>query len=361
MSALSAEGLKKSYNGTAVFADVGIHVAPGELFFVLGPSGCGKTTLLRVLAGSLVPDAGTVRVGKEDVSTLPAHLRKVSLVSRNNALWPHLNVRGNVAFALEQRRMAAEKVTGAVHDTLAAFALDKLAERLPDTLSGGEQQRVALARALAPAPEVLLLDEPFGLLDAPARRRLWEAVRTHCREHGTAAVCATQHKDDALALAERVAVLAGGGFQQVAPPLEIYRRPRTRFTGEFLSNANVLRGTVLHAGAGEFIATTPIGEVRGALADATATPPPNALLDVLIRPESLHIDAMAPEENAFAGKIEGGSFEGTCGHLLFRTSAGAVLKIAELNPQTGGGSTAGNGATFAWVLPEDVTGILRKS
>jgi ABC-type Fe3+/spermidine/putrescine transport system ATPase subunit len=162
-----------------------------------------------------------------------------------------------------------------------------------------------------------------------------------------------------LAFADRVAVLALGKIQQEGDPVEIYRRPRTRVAGELLSRANVLTGRVRFAGAGEFVADTLLGEVRGALADASALPQPGAEMDILIRPESLHLDLMPPDENVFAGTVAGGDFWGATGNLVFQTNAGVQLRVLELGPRVGGSALAGGGTLYAWVAPEDVTGILR--
>jgi iron(III) transport system ATP-binding protein len=352
---LRATRLAKSLNGNPLFDGLSFEAEPGELFFVLGPEGCGKSVLLRVLAGVLPPDGGRVEIDGADIAPLPFHKRGVALVSQRGALWEHLSARENSAFALEQAGADGASARAAADGALEACGLGGAADKMPRELSGGERQRAALARALAGTPRVLLLDEPFSQMDARARGQFWTLVAEFCGRTGCAAVCVTQHAPDALAAARRVAVLAGGKFQQVAPPLEIYRRPGTRFVGEFLSDANVVRGSVLHAGAGEFVAATALGEIRGALAGGAGEPEAGAALDVLIRPESLRLDAFAPDENAFAGKITRGSFLGSRGNFVFRTDGGAELRVSEQNPRTA--AHAGGGRIYAWVAPEDVTGI----
>lgn len=352
-SAIAVEGLVKAMNGSAVLDGASFAVGAGEMLFVLGPGGAGKSSLLRVLAGLLKPDSGRVFIHGRDATALPAHQRGVAYVAQNNTLWPHLNVRECVAFALEQQRLGGDAVRGAVHSILGMLALDALGGRLPVDLSGGERQRVALARALVASPGVLLLDEPFAQLDPLKRRQHWELVRGLCEKDGLAAICVTQHVPEALAVAHRVLVLVAGRVLQQGTPLEVYRRPQVRFVGEFLAGANVIEGMALHAGAGEFLAKTPLGEMRGALA-AGASVPAGTALDLLVRPEAWHLDLMAPEENAFPGKIIGGDFCGSFRNVLFQAQSGTVLRIAELNPRT---ASAGSGALFAWVEPEEVVGI----
>ena len=360
MSVLRIENLSKAFDGVEVFSALGFAVEAGQLAFVVGPGGCGKSTLLRLVSGGLGPDSGAVFVDGEDVGAVPVHRRRVAMVGQNEGLWPHLDVRGNIAFALEQeRRESRDEVRSVVHALLGGHGLDAVGERKPAELSGGERQRVAFLRALAREPRVLLLDEPFALLSAGERRRHWQWVRQFCREHSAVAVGVTQHAGDALACADWMGVLAAGRFLQTGAPLEVYRRPCSRFVGEFLSAANVLRGRILHTGAGEFIAETALGEVRGTLADASAGLREGAALDVIVRPESLHVDMFAPDENAFAGKVAGVEYEGACGWLFFKTETGGVtLRIMEVNPRTNtGGGGAGSAPLFAWVAPEDVTGV----
>ncbi|MDR2430331.1 MAG: ABC transporter ATP-binding protein [Puniceicoccales bacterium] len=360
MSVLRIENLSKAFDGVGVFSALGFAVGAGQLAFVLGPGGCGKSTLLRIVAGALGADEGEVFVDGVAVGAVPAHRRRVAMVGQHDGLWPHLDVRGNIAFALEQERRASrDGVRRAVHALLGGHGLDALGERKPSELAGGERQRVAFLRALAREPRVLLLDEPFALLSAGERRRHWQWVRRFCKKHSAVAVGVTQHVGDALACADRVGVLAAGRFLQTGTPLEVYRRPCSRFVGEFLSAANVLRGKVVHTGAGEFIAETALGEVRGALADGAAGLSAGVALDVLVRPESLHLDVFAPDENAFAGEVTGVEYEGASGSVFFKTAVGGVtLRVMEGNPRTNTGGGAGGAPLFAWVAPEDVTGVV---
>jgi ABC-type Fe3+/spermidine/putrescine transport system ATPase subunit len=202
-----------------------------------------------------------------------------------------------------------------------------------------------------------VLDEPFDGLDDASRRAAWQRVRAIAGGRKLAVVVATSHVADALAFADRVGVLGAGVVQQLAAPVELYRRPRTRLCGEFLGNANVVTGEILFAGAGDFVAQTPLGEIRGALAEPSANPSAGAPVDILIRPEALRVDEFAPDENAFAGRVIASEFRGSTGELRFQTTAGTVLRILETNPR-GALAAGGVAGTYAWVAPEDVTGIL---
>ncbi|MDR1817109.1 MAG: ABC transporter ATP-binding protein [Puniceicoccales bacterium] len=369
---LALKSVTLKFNDAVVLDGVNLTVRGGEMLFVAGRSGAGKTTLLRVIAGALAPTAGGVLLEGRECA---APAGRVVFVTQENALWPHLNIRENVAFALRQRGLEPEEVRERVGDALAALGLDMLGGRKPSEMCASERRRAALARALAQNPSVLLLDEPFAFLDERARRAAWENVRKICAERKIAAVCVSQITADVLAFADRIALLDAGVLAPPVPPLTLYRRPFSRFAGEFFSDANCVAGKVLFAGAGEFIAKTPLGEVRGTLANAAKTPAVGAPLDILIRPESLHIDAFAPDENAFAGSVLGAGeappaaapaapavppsatgFGGATGLVLFKTRGGITLRVKELNPRVAGGGVSA-GQMFAWVAPEDVTGV----
>jgi ABC-type Fe3+/spermidine/putrescine transport system ATPase subunit len=356
--ALQAKSIVKTLNGFSVLDGVSLEVAAGELLLVLGASGCGKTTLLRVLSGALRPDSGQVLLDGVNAATLAPVRRGTALLPARDTLWPHLSARENVVFPLINTGSSAEEAGEAAQLALGSLSLESCADRRPEELSGGERQRVMLARTLATRPHVLLLDNPFSECDAATRLRLWKSVRRYCAENGAACVCAAFPGGVEQTLAGEMAVLSVGKIRQTGNPVKIYRRPASRAVGELLANANVLEGRVRFAGAGEFIAETPLGEVRGALADAALTPVPDTEITLLIRPESLHLDVLPPEENAFAGMVTGGDFLGAAGVLFFRAEGGVELRVMELNPRTGGGGLAGNGRLYAWVAPEDVTGIV---
>jgi len=245
---IQVRGVTKIYEATAVLHGVDLEVGSGELVALLGPSGCGKTTLLRIIAGLEAPDAGSVRVSGEDTAALAARERRVGFVFQHYALFRRMSVFDNVAFGLQVRprreRPAREAIHARVMELLRLVQLERYADRTPGQLSGGQQQRVALARALAVEPKVLLLDEPFGSLDARVRRelRLW-LRRLHDELHVTS-VFVTHDQEEALEVADRVVLMNAGRIEQVGTPQEVWEHPATPFVLDFLGSVNLFRGRV---------------------------------------------------------------------------------------------------------------------
>lgn len=238
-------GVGKSFGGRPVLHDITLGVAAGTITAVLGPSGCGKTTLLRILAGFEGPDAGVVRIGGHAVADgegldVPAHRRRVGLMPQEGALFPHLDVAGNIAFGLRRRRSAASGRV--VRRWLSVVGLDGLARARPAELSGGQQQRVALARALAAEPSVVLLDEPFAALDTALRTRVREDIAAILREAGTTALLVTHDQAEALSLADSVALLMDGTIAAHQPPAELYQQPATLAAARFVGSTVELSG-----------------------------------------------------------------------------------------------------------------------
>ena len=273
------EGVRKSFGATRAVAGVDLELGGGEIVAVLGPSGCGKTTLLRLIAGFEAPDAGTITVGGQTVAApgrwVPPEGRRTGMVFQDYALFPHLTVRANVAFGLARRDREQREALS--QRTLELVGLQHKADSYPHELSGGERQRVALARALAPEPAVVLLDEPFSSLDATLRAALRREVELILRDAGATALLVTHDQEEALALADRLAVMRMGELVQVGPPEEVYARPRGRWTAQFVGEVNVLLGMA----RGERVETE-FGTI--ALAE-----PATGKVHVALRPEQLEL------------------------------------------------------------------------
>jgi iron(III) transport system ATP-binding protein len=284
MSSLTVSELWKGYAGTPVLQGVSLEAPAGSLTAVLGLSGCGKTTLLRVIAGFERAERGAVTLGGralEDGRTyLPPEKRSIGYVPQEGALFPHLSVEQNVGFGLARR----ERRGAAVAELLEMVGIAQLAARLPHELSGGEQQRVALARALARRPQALLLDEPFSSLDASLRTRVREEVHALLREQGVTTVLVTHDQEEALSLADSVAILRDGAIIQHGAPAELYERPVDERLARFLGAVNVLDAEFEHGSA-----LTALGalELREQPLDGAAAGP------VMIRPEQLEVRALA--------------------------------------------------------------------
>lgn len=256
MSAVSLSSLGVTFpGGFTALTDVDLDIADGEFVALIGPSGSGKTTLLRTVAGFLAPTTGTVDIGGTRVAgpsgVLPPEARKLGMVFQQHAIWPHMTVGQNVAYPLHLAKVGRAETRERVADVLGLVGLDGMADRNPTTLSGGQRQRVALARALAPRPRVLLLDEALSALDEPLRDQLRVELKSLTRRMGLTVLHVTHDRDEALALAERIAVLDGGRIVQAGTPEELLRTPRTAFVATFLSDATLVPGTL---GADGFVA-----------------------------------------------------------------------------------------------------------
>ena len=230
--------IQKAFGSFKALDDVSLHIPEGELLALLGPSGSGKTTLLRVLGGVDLPDGGTILENGLDLTTLPARERNVGLVFQHFALFPHLDVRDNVAFALKVRKRPKDEIEQRVNELLELVQLKGMSHRRPSELSGGQRQRVALARALAARPRILLLDEPFSALDAKVRKELRRWLRALHNELGTTTVFVTHDQEEAFELADRVVVFNKGRIEQVGTPAEVYDAPAGRFVLDFLGGVS---------------------------------------------------------------------------------------------------------------------------
>jgi ABC-type Fe3+/spermidine/putrescine transport system ATPase subunit len=296
-AALSIDGLSKRFGRTAALDQVSLEVAAGAFVAVIGGSGCGKTTLLRCIAGFAAPDAGRVRLGAHDVSALPPHRRGLGFVFQSYALFPTMDVAGNIGFALRLRGAARPAIAARVRELVALVGLDGCEERFPHELSGGQQQRVALARALAPRPPVLLLDEPLSALDAQTRVALREELRAILARERCTALYVTHDQEEALTLADHVVVMGAGRVLQQGSPRDLYRAPASPIVASFLGRGSMLAGTVVAGGL-----ALPDGTVLPAAGDL----PHGAAAIAHVRPEDVTLGAGAPAAVAqlqFAGPV----------------------------------------------------------
>jgi ABC-type Fe3+/spermidine/putrescine transport system ATPase subunit len=238
---ITVNHLVKSFGpGSRVVDDVSFTIRPGEMFFLLGPSGCGKTTVLRMLAGFVEVDSGEILFDQKRMNAVPPQNRNTAMVFQNYAIWPHLTVYENVAYGPRARNLEAETIHRRVTDVLRVVRLEDLAHRKPAHLSGGQQQRVALARALAVEPDLILLDEPLSNLDARLRLELRTELQRIHRETRTTCLYVTHDQEEALSLADRVAVMNQGRIEQIGTPAEIYEHPANEFAARFMGEINVL-------------------------------------------------------------------------------------------------------------------------
>jgi iron(III) transport system ATP-binding protein len=329
MIAVTVKDLVVRLGERTVLDRVGLTIEPGELFLLLGPSGCGKTTLLRSVAGFVASASGRILFGEEDVTHVPPHLRNTGMVFQSFALFAHLSVADNVAFGLRERGMRKSEIRGLVESALESVRLAGHGDRPIDQLSGGEQQRVALARALVVKPRCLLLDEPLSNLDAKLRTSMREEIRRICKEHGLTTLYVTHDQKEALAIADRIAVMKDGKVLQIGAPLEIYRLPKTLDVASFIGETNVFSGTVAALSGGEARIETEFGPLRARI--GSFAPPVGARVHVSIRPECLSPRSEPGADNAISGRIVRTRYLGEIAEHEIANDAGR-LKIYELHP-----------------------------
>jgi len=305
MSGLSVSGIHKTFEGKTVLAGVSFDQSPGEVLAVLGPSGCGKSTLLSIIAGLVLPEQGKVIWDGQDLSGIPPHKRNFGLMFQDYALFPHMNVRANVAFGLRMQGLPKDVVEKTVAETLDLVGLPGFDSRDVHTLSGGEQQRVALARALAPQPNVLMLDEPLGSLDRALREQLLEDLREIIRQAQQTTLYVTHDQEEAYTLADRIVVMRAGKVVQIGTPQQIYQQPNSAFVARFVGLNNLLPGKARGS------------EVRTSLGVFRLTSPAQGPVQVLLRPDAARF---GDEYTDLTGEVTEVVFRGeTC---LVRISAG---------------------------------------
>ena len=241
---LDVDSISHRFGGFQALNDVDVSVDAGQILALLGPSGCGKTTLLRIIAGFIEQTSGSVRIDGASIDHLNTNMRNIGIVFQNYALFPHLTIEENVAFGLAARKARPEFIRQKVQECLEVVQLPHLADRYPRQLSGGQQQRIALARAIATEPTILLLDEPFGALDKNLRLDMQIEIKRLQRQLGLTAILVTHDQDEAMSVADRIAVMNKGKVEQIGSPTEVYDQPATSFVNGFIGNTNLLRGKV---------------------------------------------------------------------------------------------------------------------
>jgi putrescine transport system ATP-binding protein len=355
MALLDIIAASKRFATTTAVDEVSLSVAAGEFFALLGPSGCGKTTLLRLIAGFETPDSGRILIDGALMNAVPPYARPVNMMFQSYALFPHLDVAGNVAFGLKQERMERRRRNARVADMLALVQMSDYARRRPHELSGGQKQRVALARALAKMPKLLLLDEPLAALD----RKLREETRlelTGIQERvGTTFLVVTHDQEEALGMAQRVAVMNQGRLMQTGPPSDIYERPNSRFVADFVGAVNLFEGELVAgfntlslkiAGAGQPIPLPGSVEL-----------PAGTRLALALRPEKLRLARERPEGFALAATIASIGYQGGHSTVHLATPSGAKLR-AHLPSAAAGGLARGSAMWASWA-PEDAVVLTR--
>lgn len=321
---LRIENLVKRFGDFTAVDGINLTIPQGSFFALLGPSGCGKTTTLRMVAGLEEPTSGSVTIGNSDITLAKPHLRPVNTVFQNYALFPHMDIFENVAFGL--RRRGAKDVQKKVEEALDLVQLAHLARRKPGQLSGGQQQRIALARAVVNRPAVLLLDEPLGALDLKLRRQMQVELKTIQTEVGLTFVHVTHDQEEAMTMADTIAVMNNGLIEQLGSPSDLYENPRTAFVANFLGQSNLFRAVVREVNASELVLED-AGHRHIVPRSRVANDIPlsvGAKVLIGVRPEKLHVSTGAVPEghNSETGVVEVASFFGVSTQYVIQTSAG---------------------------------------
>jgi spermidine/putrescine transport system ATP-binding protein len=349
---IKLEELTKRFGDVVAVDGIDLHMPPGEFFTMLGPSGCGKTTTLRMIAGFQRPTSGKIVLDGVDVGQVPPHKRNVNTVFQSYALFPHLDVAGNVGFGLKYLRYTKDEQRKRVAEALDLVQLGDFARRKPSQLSGGQQQRVALARALVLRPRVLLLDEPLGALDARLRKGLQVELKALQAELGITFVFVTHDQEEALTMSDRVAVMNGGRVEQAGSPREVYEEPSTVFVADFLGVSNLLSGEASADGSG---CALRVGE-RTFRAQQGATDS-RGQVKAMIRPERIAVEEHGTAgENRLPGLVERAVFLGNSFELHVRVVGGDLLKVTM--PNDGTGIPVEEGTAVTLHLPAEALRVL---
>ena len=337
-SDLEIKGVTKRFGDFVAVNDLTLTVPQGSFFALLGASGCGKTTTLRMVAGLESPTSGRIELGGQDITRLKPYKRPVNTVFQSYALFPHMTVGQNVAFALEAQGRPKSEIEPAVDKMLTLVQLLHLKNRKSSELSGGQQQRVALARALVAKPRILLLDEPLSALDMKLRKDMQIELKRLQRETGLTFIFVTHDQEEALTMSDRIAVMSGGRVQQIATPRELYDRPANRFVAGFIGESNFLSG---NASGG----VVQVGEGSIALPDAT-----DGTLTLMIRPEHVALSASAPDALQLQATVTQLVFFGTDTHVHLTLTDGTKL-VARVQNALHAGQTLSDGEQITISLP----------
>jgi spermidine/putrescine transport system ATP-binding protein len=332
------EGVVKRFDDSVAVDGITVEVPRGSFFALLGPSGCGKTTTLRMIGGFDEPTEGRIFLGDQDVVGLPPYKRDVNTVFQSYALFPHMSIEDNVAFGLERKGVPKDELKGRVAEMLELVGLSGFGKRKPKQLSGGQQQRVALARALVNRPQVLLLDEPLGALDLKLRKQMQLELKRIQHEIGITFVHVTHDQEEAMTMADTIAVMNGGRIEQLGPPQELYERPATAFVAGFLGVSNLLRGAV----EGTDAVRLDSGELVRAQIDGHS-----GRVAAGVRPEKITLGA-GGGSNELPGTISETAYIGVATQVVVRTAAGTVQVFAQ-NIDSGGRVPApGTNVILSW-------------
>ena len=355
--AISLVGVSKRYGSVEAVREISLDIRDGEFLALIGPSGCGKTTTLRMIAGLEHPSGGDIYMFGQQMTSVKPWKRQTPLVWQGSVLFPHLTVARNVEFGLRMHQVPKAERRDRVERALATVGLAEYAARMPSQLSGGQQQRVGLARALVLDPRVLLLDEPLGALDAKIARTMQVELRRLHRDLGITFVYVTHNQSEALAMADRIAVMNEGLLQQVGTPREVFREPRTRFVAEFVGANNILTGEVEESGPGTVLLNSREGRFRVTQPRERSLPPRSRATLVIGADRVRVANQSGAAENRLEGTVAAVEYVGSVATIFLELPGGREFRLQSLETELGEVAT-GSRLVVTWdagdvfVLPE---------
>ena len=356
MSGVLLSAVTKKYGDVTALHALDLEIREGEFLTLLGPSGCGKTTTLRLIAGFIQPTSGTIFLGDDDITAVAPQHRKIGMVFQDYALFPHMTVRENIAFGLEERRYEKRRIPERVDELLELIRLPDMGDRYPSEVSGGQQQRIAVARAVAFPPRVLLMDEPLGALDLKLREAMQIEVRRIQRELSITTVYVTHDQTEAMNMSDRIAVMNEGVIEQLGAAEEIYGRPASRFVAGFVGQINLLAGRVVGEEGESVVVEAAGARIRASRQDGIRR---DAEVSIGIRPElfkAMMDGAESPGMNALEGRIAGRTFAGNLLHVYVDVDDGTRV-VLEARPQDSLGED-GTAIRLGW-RPDDTIVLTR--
>ena len=330
---LQIRHLSKSYGDTQILQNINLDIYDGEFLTLLGPSGCGKTTLLRLIGGFELPNAGSLQLEGIDIAGLPAEKRPINTVFQQYALFPHMNVYDNIAYGLKLKGVPKTEIDQRVREALAMVQLDHTINRRPQDLSGGQQQRIAIARAVVNRPKMLLLDEPLSALDAKLREQMQSELKRLQRELGITFVFVTHDQQEALSMSDRIAVMKNGVFQQIDTPIGIYESPANLFTASFIGETNLFKGKVLEVNPATI--KVEVVEQNDGFHPIRELPRPKFDVQVgqnvnlLLRPEDIRVYYTHEGHEGLIGNVVDSAYKGSTLDSVIRLKNGNIVKTSE--------------------------------
>ena len=330
---LQIRHLSKSYGDTQILQNINLDIYDGEFLTLLGPSGCGKTTLLRLIGGFELPNAGSLQLEGVDIAGLPAEKRPINTVFQQYALFPHMNVYDNIAYGLKLKGVPKTEIDQRVREALAMVQLDHTINRRPQDLSGGQQQRIAIARAVVNRPKMLLLDEPLSALDAKLREQMQSELKRLQRELGITFVFVTHDQQEALSMSDRIAVMKNGVFQQIDTPIGIYESPANLFTASFIGETNLFKGNVLEVNPATI--KVEVVEQNDGFHPIRELPRPKfdvqvgQSVNLLLRPEDIRVYYTHEGHKGLIGNVVDSAYKGSTLDSVIRLKNGNIVKTSE--------------------------------